>query len=229
MRRSSLVPAVCAVAATVLAAFAVEIATAAAPLYSRGSEVAYLRGDAVSLRAAPRSNRVLARISVRTSFGSPSSLGVVTRRGGWVTVISTALPNGLHGYLRRTEVGLRRHPYVVEVDRSDRLATVWRWGVRVRRFPVAVGTLATPTPVGRFTITDKLWNFVPSVYGCCVLALSGHQAQLPAGWQGGDRLAIHGGGGLGAGVSNGCLHARTADLYYLMRRLPLGTQVVIHP
>src|SRR5262245_1762059 len=229
MRRSSLVRAVCAVAATVLAAFAVEIATATAPLYSRGSEVAYLKGGAVSLHAAPGSSRVLIRIASRTSFGSPSRLGVVSRSGGWVTVISTALPNGVHGFLRRTEVGLWRQPYVVEVDRSARLATVWRWGVRVRRFLVAVGAPGTPTPVGRFTITDKLSNFIPSVYGCCVLALSGHQTQLPAGWRGGDRLAIHGGGGLGAGVSNGCLHARTTDLYYLMRRLPLGTQVVVHP
>ena len=70
---------------------------------------------------------------------------------------------------------------------------------------------------------------MPSAYGCCVLALSGHQPNLPSTWTGGDRLAIHGGGGIGSAVSTGCPHARTADLLYMMRALPLGTHVIIHP
>jgi len=35
------------------------------------------------------------------------------------------------------------------------------------------------------------------------------------------------GGGLGAAVSMGCLHAGETDLRWLMRHVPLGTQVVI--
>ena len=49
------------------------------------------------------------------------------------------------------------------------------------------------------------------------------------GWTGGDRLAIHGGSGIGESVSNGCLHARANDLRWLLRRVPLGTQITIHP
>jgi hypothetical protein len=30
-------------------------------------------------------------------------------------------------------------------------------------------------------------------------------------------------------VSTGCLHAATSDLHYLMRVVPLGALVVIHP
>jgi len=67
------------------------------------------------------------------------------------------------------------------------------------------------------------------VYGCCVLALSGHQTHLPPGWRGGDRLAIHGGSGVGSAVSNGCLHSDEANFHWLMAKLPLGTQVVVHP
>ncbi len=45
-----------------------------------------------------------------------------------------------------------------------------------------------------------------------------------------DRIAIHGGGGgIGSAVSTGCLHAGETDLRWLLRRVPLGTQVVIHP
>ena len=63
-------------------------------------------------------------------------------------------------------------------------------------------------------------------YGCCLLALSGNQPHPPGGWSGGARLAIHG-GAYGA-VSAGCLHASARGLRYLMRVVPLGTQIVIH-
>jgi len=80
-------------------------------------------------------------------------------------------------------------------------------------------------------VTDKLdgTSFGP-YYGCCVLALSGHQPHPPAGWQGGDRLAIHGTdapGTIGTASSAGCLRAADADLRYLMQRVPLGTPVLV--
>ena len=99
----------------------------------------------------------------------------------------------------------------------------------VRSFQVGIGAPGTPTPVGRFAVTDKLNGAAYSaVYGCCILALSAHQTHLPSGWTGGDRIAIHGGSIAGA-VSTGCLHASTAALRYLMRLVPLGARVVIHP
>ena len=69
-----------------------------------------------------------------------------------------------------------------------------------------------------------------SYYGCCILALSGRQPNLPEGWSGGDRLAIHGSPTptWGHAVSNGCLHAAEPDLRYLMKTVPLGTAVRIH-
>ena len=69
-----------------------------------------------------------------------------------------------------------------------------------------------------------------SYYGCCILALSGRQPNLPQGWSGGDRLAIHGSPTptWGHAVSNGCLHAAEPDLRYLMKTVPLGTAVRIH-
>ncbi len=52
----------------------------------------------------------------------------------------------------------------------------------------------------------------------------------PAGWQGGNRLAIHGTNNpasIGVPSSAGCLHADAEDLKVLMRRVPLGTPVFI--
>src|SRR5262249_14746475 len=104
---------------------------------------------------------------------------------------------------------------------------VWAQGRVARRSRVGIGRTGSSTPTGRFSITDKMpGSALGSYYGCCLLAISGNQPNPPPGWTGGARLAIHG-GPYGA-VSAGCLPAETADLRYLMRAVPLGTQIVIH-
>jgi lipoprotein-anchoring transpeptidase ErfK/SrfK len=97
--------------------------------------------------------------------------------------------------------------------------------------PVGIGAPASPTPIGRFAVTDKLAgaSYSPS-YGCCIVALSGEQTHLPAGWHGGARIAIHGTNvpsSIGEAVSAGCVHAADSDLRYLMGHVPLGTPVTI--
>ena len=115
--------------------------------------------------------------------------------------------------------------------RRGRWLELRRHGRRIRRITVAVGRPGSETPTGRFAVTDKLnGRRYGSYYGCCVLALSGHQPKLPAGWSGGDRLAIHGTDSpatIGAAASAGCLRAWDADLHVLMRRVPVGTPVFI--
>jgi hypothetical protein len=234
MRRSRLVAAGAVFAATVPAAAAVVSASASdssanSGVYAQGTEIAALRSRTLALRAGPGAGRIVVRVGQRTAFGSPTRLAVVEDRGDWVAVVSDALGNGVEGYARASAVQLSRKPYELEADLSRRLLLVHRWGVVVRRVAVAIGAAASPTPIGRFSVTDELSDFYPSVYGCCVLALSAHQTNLPNGWTGGDRVAIHGGGGIGGAVSNGCLHAGGADLHYLMATVPLGTLVVIHP
>lgn len=222
-----------AVAATVLAAWATGSppqarATTPQTLYSIGSEVGVPHDGVTLLHAAPGSRRVLARVGPRTVFGSPMRLAIVGTSGEWFAVISAALRNHVRGFVHRSKVRLQHVPLALEVDRSSRWLRVWSMGQVLRRFRVAVGAHATPTPRGRFAITDRLSNFMPSIYGCCTLALSGHQTRLAPGWAGGDRLAIHAGSGIGSAVSNGCLRAAEPDMRYLMELLPLGTQVVVH-
>jgi lipoprotein-anchoring transpeptidase ErfK/SrfK len=101
----------------------------------------------------------------------------------------------------------------------------------VHEATVAIGRSGSSTPTGRFAITDKIaGSRYGPYYGCCILALSGKQPNLPPGWTGGDRLAIHGTddlGSIGQPSSAGCLRARDEDLRPLMRRVPLGTPVFI--
>ena len=231
MRRSSNPIAACAVAATVLAATAAPSpawSNSASKLFAAGSDVAAPRSGTLLIHAAPGSSRILARARTRTVFGSPTRLAVLRESGDWLAVISARLGNRVRGYVFRPDVDLVHDAFSLEVDRSARLLTVWRMGVKVGRFRIAVGAQSTPTPLGRFSTTDKLVDFWPSVYGCCVIALSGRQPLATPGWSTGDRLAIHAGTGIGAGVSTGCLRASPRDMRFLMRTIPLGTQVVIH-
>ena len=146
-------------------------------------------------------------------------------------MISSILPNGRTGWIDATPgtFTLSHAHLSLEVDLSARLLRVHRGSRVTRTIRLGIGAPGTPTPTGRFAVTDKLNGAAYSpVYGCCILALSAHEEHLPSGWTGGDRIAIHGGSTTGA-VSTGCLHASTAALRYLMRSVPLGALVVIHP
>jgi hypothetical protein len=191
-------------------------------------------GQELSLHARP-GGATLAGVSATTEFGSPQTLSVVERRGKWLGVVSPELGNGQVGWVkldpRKLDVSSTR--LSVRVDISRRLLVVVRGREVVRRVRVGIGRPGSPTPTGRFAVTDKL-SGAPygNVYGCCVLALSAHQTNLPSGWKGGDRMAIHGTDdpvSVGRPSSAGCLRAHDGDLRYLMRRLPLGTPVIIHP
>jgi lipoprotein-anchoring transpeptidase ErfK/SrfK len=183
-----------------------------------------------ALRASP-GGRVVARVGTRTEFGSRRVLAVTGRRDGWLRVIAAELANGRRAWLRASAARLGSTSVWVKVDRSRRRLTVLRGRRVLRRFPVAVGRPDTPTPLGRYAVTDRLRSQrADSPYGCCAVALSGHQTKLLPGWPGGDRLAIHGTPNpetVGRPASLGCMRARAEDLRALMRAVPLGTVVVV--
>jgi hypothetical protein len=191
------------------------------------------RGRSAVLHSRP-GGRELVVLRERTPFGSSSVLPVVRRRPGWLGVLSSSLPSGTVGWIRddRRALAPGRTGTRVIVDRSERRLTVVRRGRRVLTAAVGLGRPGSETPAGRFAITDKLpGSRYSSSYGCCILALSGRQANLPAGWRGGDRLAIHGTVGRSATSdrSAGCVTVEAAPLRRLMTTVPLGTVVTVRP
>jgi hypothetical protein len=186
----------------------------------------------VPLRERPN-GRVVTRVATSTDFGSAEVLSIAARRGPWLGVVSTEMPNGKLAWVHRKNAGLRfrRSAYSLHADLSGRRLELRKGGRLIRRISVAIGRPGSETPTGRFAVTDKLrgGNYGP-YYGCCILALNAHQPKLPAGWQGGNRIAIHGTnapGTIGSPASAGCLRAADKDLEVLMRRVPLGTPVFI--
>ena len=187
------------------------------------------RGKPLVLRNRP-AGRALAVLRRRTSLGSPVKLGIAIARGNWIAVISERLPNGVLGWVPRRDVTVLPIRWSIDVSLSRHVLEVRRDGAVVRRVRVGIGAASTPTPRGRFVITDHLdARRYGGVYGCCILVLSGHETHPPSSydprvdW----RVAIHGGAGLGSATSAGCLHAPDSDLRMLMRLTPLGTPVVI--
>ena len=96
----------------------------------------------------------------------------------------------------------------IVVDVSDRSAELLEGDKVERRFAVTVGAPGSDTPLGRFAVTDTFRGDLNPAYGCCALALSATQPNLPSGWLGGSRIAIHGTTGpLGIAASHGCVRA----------------------
>jgi L,D-transpeptidase catalytic domain len=175
----------------------------------------------------------LATVGSTTQFGSARVLSVVGKSGRWLHVATADLPSGRNGWVDASQPGLALGSTTLSIviHLDDRTLELRRDDRVLHSTRVGVGAPGSPTPVGRFAVTDKLSGpSYSSVYGCCILALSAQQTHLPAGWTGGNRIAIHGTNApstIGAAVSSGCLHAADADLRYLMTRVPLGTPVTI--
>lgn len=187
--------------------------------------------DGLTLRDRPN-GRVIAHLGPKTQWDSATILWAAKRHGDWLGVVATSIGNNRFGWVdaRKERPRMWRSNVTLSVDLSERVLELRHGSKVVRRVPVTIGAPATPTPTGRFAVTDKL---IPtdklSAYGCCVLALSGHQKNLRPGWAGGDRIAIHGSPGqrTGGAASAGCLRATNEDLKWMIDRVPLGTPVLI--
>ena len=173
----------------------------------------------------------LIKVRARTEWRSPRVFGVARRKGEWLGVQAAELPNGELGWLPAHAARLDCTTWSLHADLSRRKLLVRREGRTVRELAVAVGRPGNDTPMGRFSVTDKLRVTDPaSPYGCCVLALSGHQANLPAGWTGGDRLAVHATqdlASIGQAASLGCLRAGPRQARWLIETIPLGAPVFV--
>jgi hypothetical protein len=183
------------------------------------------------LRASP-GGRTVRALGTRTGYGSRRVLAVVGQRGDWLGVLSDHMPNSRPGWIPRENAELLAQPYTLHVDLSKRRILVRRAGRVLRRITVAVGRAGHLTPTGRYAVTDSLHieERDGGPYGCCALALTGRQPNVPQGWTGGDRIAIHGTTNeatLGAAVTAGCMRAREADMRWLLKRIPVGARVRI--
>jgi L,D-transpeptidase catalytic domain len=200
-------------------------------LLHRGQPIVWLRRhETLPIRRTP-GGEVVKKLRWRTQFGSRTVLSVFRRRGPWAGVPTPLLPEGQLGWVKldpsRLRAGWTR--YAIDIDLSAKAAQL-RLGNRVlRSFKVTIGAHSSPTPTGRFAITDTFRAHLNPAYGCCALATTAIQPNLPSGWLGGNRIAIHGTtGSLGLAESHGCVRASNPDVSALVKRVGLGAPVLIH-
>jgi lipoprotein-anchoring transpeptidase ErfK/SrfK len=182
------------------------------------------------MRATP-GGRVVAPVPLRTSFGSPNAMWVRRTDGRWLGVVSELAGNNRLGWIPASAVALNRVDWQLRVSLSARRLTVLEGGHTVQRYQVAVGAPASPTPTGRFAVTDRLNTGDPAgPYGCCILALSAVAPHAIQGWSGGNRIAIHSTpetSTIGDAVSHGCVRLTLAEGRWLLVHIPLGTPTFI--
>lgn len=187
----------------------------------------------LALRAEPRADaRVVGTMpSGSKYYDVPVTAWVekLSPDGRWGRVeIPYAWPRR-HGWLGLR--GLARHTTNVEVhvDLSEHRITVSRFGRVLFAMPAATGSPASPTPPGEYFVTDRI-PFSGGYLGTFAFGISGIQPRLPAGWSGGNQLAIHGTNdpsSIGTSASAGCVRVSERGLDRLMPLLRLGTPVIV--
>lgn len=200
-------------------------------IYHRGQPIVWLRrGARVALRTAP-GGKLVKKLGWRTRYGSRTVLSVFSHRGRWAGVPTSLLPDGQLGWVKLDASKLRSGwtTFSIDIDLSTYTGQLRLHNKVLRSFTVTIGAPSSPTPTGRFAITDTFRGNLNPAYGCCALATTATQPNLPSGWLGGRTIAIHGTyGPLGVAESHGCVRAPNAVVNTLVNRVPLGAPVVIH-
>lgn len=166
-----------------------------------------------------------------TDRGVPRVFLVDERRDGWLKVLLPVRPNGSTGWIREDDVELAWNPYEVHVDLEAFQLTIHREEELVLEAPIGYGDEDTPTPGGRYYITELLQPPDPGgVYGTYAFGLSGF-SDVHLSFAGGEGvIGIHGTNApesIGSTVSNGCIRVHNDVISEMATFLPLGTPVTI--
>jgi hypothetical protein len=199
----------------------------------RGAElIAAARRSSVRVYAAPRAGRAR-RLGERVFDGQriPLVFSVLSHRPGWVHVQLPTRPNHASGWVRRHDVRFSYTQLRVRVDLRRRQLLVTRGHRPVLRASIGVGRAVSPTPRGRYYLTDVVRPPDPKgFYGPYALGLSAHSPVYTT-FEGGDgQVGIHGTNApavIGHDVSHGCIRVRNTVIRRLARLLPLGAPVTI--
>jgi L,D-transpeptidase-like protein len=193
----------------------------------------------VDARRAPQPRAaVRVRLMHYSAFSRRPNVLLVTgtardaRGRRWVRVLLPQRPNGSQAWVPQAAVSLRDTQVRLRISVSARRLQLLRAGRVIARYPVAVGTGGTPTPIGRFAVQDPVAapSYVSSYLGPYIITLTAHSNVLRE-FAGGDGLvAIHGTnapGSIGTAASHGCIRIGNGALHALWRIAGPGTPVEI--
>jgi lipoprotein-anchoring transpeptidase ErfK/SrfK len=168
--------------------------------------------------------------------GGPAILLVLERRvvndQEWVRLLLPRRPNGTSGWVVSDVLRFRENPMRIVIDQSERRTYVYRKGVLALLVRNAIGTAATPTPIGRFAIAEKVLTPPSGFLGPVVLVTTGFSETLNEYAGGNGRFAMHGTSLpslIGNRVSHGCIRHSNTSILRISRLVSAGTPVSIRP
>ena len=165
-----------------------------------------------------------------TEFGTIRVVLVIKQRGDWLKVRLPDRPNGTVGWIREHDVELRTVTDAIDIDLEARSLRWTRAGELVLETPIAVGAPDTPTPTGRFYVTDLLDTPDGGAYGPYAAGVAAHSDELSEFGSGDGQIGVHGTAdpsSIGQAVSHGCVRVPNDVIEQLATSVPLGTPVTI--
>lgn len=200
------------------------------------SIVAHSRGSTVKVYARPGAKQPIRVLPNPNANGGPLVFLVDWSRPRWtrprwVRLRLPVRPNGNVGWARASELRFLQNPFRVKVDLTRHEITAWRGRRPILRERIGVGRALTPTPVGKYFITELINVENPGgLYGPHAFGTSAYSTVLTNFGGGPGQIGIHGTNRpelLGTDVSHGCIRLRNPAITRLARTLPLGTPVEI--
>ena len=193
-----------------------------------------------SARTSPGGDRVISRLGTKARWaGGPNQLLVLESRRDaddrlWLRVQLPIRPNFTSGWISADYVRVTRTRMRIEISTRRRTVSVLRSGVLVKRFRAVVGKPATPTPEGRFAVSEIVRQPDPTGFvGPWMLHLTAFSNVLDNFGGGRGRVAIHGRAGaslldpLGSARSHGCIRVSNAPVRWLAAKMAPGVPVDI--
>ncbi len=208
-----------------------ELAAAASASQDGTSTIVTAVVPKVDIYKSPIAASVVSQLSNPNEAGAPRVFLVVTKLPGWWQVLLPVQPAGSTGWVKDAQVKASQTSYRVVVARKDHRLRVYDKQQVVVDEPTAVGTGDTPTPGGKFYLTELLQPRNPAgAYGPYAFGLSGFSTTLDSFEGRAPVIGIHGTNQpnlLGQDVSHGCIRVSNETITRLARLLPLGTPVEI--
>jgi hypothetical protein len=178
----------------------------------------------------------IARFGLLNINRVPTVFGVLDERvdgscrATWLHVGLPLRPNGITGWVRARDVRQLPVHTRITVDLSAKRVRLYRNGKLVLSAVAAIGSSATPTPLGRYYVNQRLVPGDPGgPFGPGAVGISAFSPVL-TGWAQGGPIAIHGTNepwSIGRAVSNGCIRLQNTVLRRVFRLALAGTPVLI--
>ena len=183
---------------------------------------------------ATETSPAVTKLTDKTEYNIPRTYLVTdqTSRPGWLNVLLPIRPNGASGWIKASDVTLGTSDYEIRIEVGTHKLTLLKLGQPVLESGVVVGADKTPTPPGRFYVTDPLdLHSQPNAgYGVFALGISGYSDVLTSFKGGPGQLAVHGTNNpdqVGQNISNGCVRVPNDIIEQLAAQAPPGTPVTI--